>query len=73
MNTQCFVEQQSNERILEFVAKYCAECYREFRVEEMIFYDMQAYRYLCSECAEKLSERMDEECAIVEEQGGGLF
>jgi len=74
MNTSSFVEQQSNERILTFVARYCAECYREFRVGETIFYDMQEYRYLCTDCADKLAERREEACEIIEETNGeGLF
>ena len=73
MNDQCFVAQQSSEKILEFVTRYCTECYREFTVGETIYYDMQTYRYLCRDCAEKLSERMDEQCEIVEEEQAGLF
>jgi len=73
MNTQCFVEQRSDERILNFVTRYCAECYREFSLGETLFYDMQEFRYLCDDCARLLAERMDDECEIVEEQEGGLF
>ena len=73
MSAHCFVEQPSSERILQFVSRYCAQCYREFTLGEKIFYDMQEYRYLCDDCAQALAERMDERCEVVDEEEGRLF
>ncbi|WP_457606171.1 hypothetical protein [Nitratifractor sp.] len=73
MNSQCFVEQTGTEELLERVGRYCAECFSEFVPGERIYYDMNDYRYLCGSCAETLSEKMDERCEIVEDEGGSLF
>ena len=71
---ECFVEQVGTPRILQYVSRYCAECYREFQEGEKLYYDTQSYRYLCRECAERFAERLDEACEVVDEdQQGGLF
>jgi len=71
----CFVRQEATTKILEFVSRFCAECYREFSPGESIFYDMQNYRYLCEGCAEELARHLDEACEVAEEdeEPGGLF
>ncbi|WP_456433682.1 hypothetical protein [Nitratifractor sp.] len=68
MNGVCFVEQIGNAELFERVGHYCAECYREFAEGEPIYYDMQEFRYLCRECADRLSQRMNERCEVVEEE-----
>ncbi|ADV46085.1 hypothetical protein [Nitratifractor salsuginis] len=63
----CFVRQEATPQILQNVSRYCAECYKEFSENEPLFYDMQHYRYLCSRCAERMAEQLDELCEVVEE------
>ena len=67
MNSQCFVRQEATPRILQNVSRYCAECYREFREHEPLFYDMQNYRYLCERCARAMEEKLNEICEPVQE------
>ena len=67
MNLNCFVRQEATPQILQNVSRYCAECYKEFRETETVYYDMQQYRYLCERCAERSAERLDERCELVEE------
>ena len=59
MNGTHFVEQRGNERILSYVSRYCAECYRELRDGETLYYDLEHYRYLCRECAGRLAEMLE--------------
>ena len=74
MNTSiCFVTQEATEEILLRVTNVCAQCYSDIHVGDTIYYDMQSYRYLCHSCQEELSEKMNEECEIVEEEPNGLF
>jgi hypothetical protein len=73
VNDQCFVSQQADDNILLHVTNVCAECYRDLHAGDSIYYDMLSYRYLCTECAEQLSDQMNDECEIEEEIGTGLF
>ena len=74
MNSQCCLRQEATNHLLQNVSRYCAECYREFREGEPLFYDMQNYRYLCDHCAEMLKQQLLEVCEQVEEpEGVGLF
>jgi len=75
LSEHCCVRQEATPKILEYVSRFCAECYHEFSEGEAIFYDMQGYRYLCSHCADALARRLDEACEAPEEaeEGTGLF
>ena len=70
MNAQCCLRQEATNHLLQNVSRYCAECYREFREGEHLFYDMQNYRYLCEECAETLKQQSYEVSEEVEEPEG---
>jgi len=72
IDEQCFVAEQADSRILQHVSSLCAVCYTPFAEGEPVYYDLQAYRYLCEQCAEELSEKMNDACEI-EEEGEGLF
>jgi len=71
----CFILQEATPKILEYVSRFCAECYREFEEREEIFYDMQACRYLCKDCADRIARYLDENCEGQEdeEETGSLF
>ncbi len=75
LNDHCFVRQEATPRILEYVSRFCAECYHEFAEGETIFYELEGCRYLCSRCADALARRLDEVCEVSEEEyeGAGLF
>jgi len=75
LNDHCFVRQSATPKILEFVSRFCAECYHEFAEGETLYYDMQNYRYLCESCADALARHLDELCEVSEEEEepGGLF
>ena len=66
----CFVDQIATREILLRVTNVCGECYRDLKEGEEIFYDLQSYRYLCKECHDKLSEKMNEQCEVIEEKEG---
>jgi len=70
MSAQCFVDQIATVEILERVTKVCAECYDEIEVNDHIYYDMQSYRYLCHNCHTELVERLNDQCEVIEEEGG---
>jgi len=73
MSSACFVTQVATEEILLRVTNVCGECYDDIIEGDTIHYDMQNYRYLCEKCQEKLCERMNDACEIVEEEGETLF
>jgi len=68
INDQCFVAQTATQKILLHVTNVCAVCFRDVHEGDAIYYDMQAYRYLCQKCAEHLSEHMNDACELDEEQ-----
>jgi len=70
INEQCFVAQTATQNILLHVTNVCGMCYADLHEGEAVYYDMQAYRYLCESCAARLSEQMNEACEIEEEQAG---
>lgn len=75
MNGRHFLEQQMEERLLERVGRYCSECYREFKIGESAYYDLQEYRYVCTECAKRLSRQREEKSpeTIEEMREASLF
>jgi len=68
--SSCFVDQVANQDILSRVTSHCSLCYDELKVGDMIYYDMQEYRYLCKKCHEELCESMDNNCEVVDDNGG---
>lgn len=73
MGSACFVTQEATREILLRVTNVCAECYNDIKEGDTIHYDMQNYRYLCKECQERLCEKMNENCEVVEDESVGLF
>ncbi len=76
INKEIFLEQSANRKILENVSKFCSRCYSEFKENDFIYYDVENYRYLCSNCACCISEELQtqQECLMeCEEEGGTLF
>jgi len=69
----CFVTQEATEEILLRVTNVCGECYNDLEAGDVIHYDMQSYRYLCNDCQEKLCERMNNNCEIVDDEDAVLF
>jgi hypothetical protein len=67
----CFVDEVATREILLRVTNVCGECYCDLQEGDPIYYDLQKYRYLCEACYEKLNEKMNEQCEVMEE--GGLF
>ncbi len=53
-----FLQQEATNIILQNVTRYCAECYKEFKEEESLYYDMKNYRYLCQECAKRIEQEL---------------
>ena len=50
-----FQEQEATKDILLRVSDLCSECYDNINLGDIIHYDLQQYRYVCSECEEKLN------------------
>ena len=73
MGSACFVTQEATREILLRVTNVCAECYTDIKEGDTIHYDMQNYRYLCKECQERLCEKMNENCEVVEDDTPSLF
>lgn len=69
-DTTCFLSETATQDLLNRVTDVCSECYATLEVGETIYYDMQQYRYLCSECQKKIAETMNEDCEVIPEQGG---
>ena len=60
MNAQNFIEQKSSQRIMQYITRYCAECFKELSDGEKIFYDLENYRYICEECTQVICEKLYE-------------
>ena len=76
IDTEIFLEQVADMRLINNVGSICAECYHEFEEGEHVFYDMESYRYLCQSCAKALSEELNANRKSEEEEnerGESLF
>lgn len=75
INRDYFLEELASKKILENVASFCGKCYKEFIEEELIFYDVENYRYLCKNCACCISEELEtkKECTLQECEEPSLF
>jgi hypothetical protein len=73
MSSTCFISQVATADLLMRVTNMCAECYSDLKEGDTIHYDMQSYRYLCESCQEKLCEKLNNNCEIIEDETQGLF
>jgi hypothetical protein len=73
MSGNCFLKQEATLDILSNVASFCAECYVPISENEIIFYDMNNYRYLCSSCQEIIQEKLTENCESIDGLDNSLF
>ncbi len=71
MSGQYFLEQVATVKILTQVTKVCTECYSDINVGDKIYYDMQNYRYICSNCSEGIFKEIEKKIETIEE--GSLF
>lgn len=73
MSENCFLRERASAEIIANVTSVCSVCYRSIVEDEMIFYDMQSYRYLCEVCKNELQERLDENCERLDGDDSSLF
>jgi len=74
MSSERFVKESCKKRVLESVTRYCCECYTEFELNSVIYYDTLEYRYICKECAKEYIEKEEElKAQIKEVEEGVLF
>ena len=68
INRDIFLEQSADRNILDNVTKYCSKCYNEFSEQDLLYYDVENYNYLCKSCACCISEELqtNEECLLDE-------
>ena len=71
MSGQYFLEQVATVKILQQVTEVCAECYSNINIDDKIYYDMQNYRYICTNCSKEILKKMEQKIERVEE--GTLF
>ena len=71
MSGQYFLEQVATVKILKQVTEVCAECYSDINIGDRIYYDMQNYRYICSNCSEDIFKEIEKKTETIEE--GSLF
>ena len=72
MGGQYFVEQIATTDILKQVTKVCAECYSDVNIDDKIYYDMDKYRYLCTNCYEDIVKSIESKRETME-ISEGLF
>ena len=72
INKEFFLEERAKKSILEQVSRYCSSCYKEFEIEEVIYYDIKECHYLCKECAKKRTLLVSEEIFEIDD-GPTLF
>ena len=69
----CFVMQEATDDIIKNVVNFCSECYSEITSNEIIFYDMKNYCYLCESCQLERQEMIDINCESLEIEKSSLF
>ena len=69
----CFLKQEATSDIIANVVSFCANCYDEIVDNQIIFYDMKNYCYLCESCQAELQESMDINCEPVATVDQSLF
>jgi len=71
--SNCFLKEEATAEIIKNVASFCSECYNEIVSNDIIFYDMQNYCYLCSTCQSKLQKKLDNNCEPLDIKKDSLF
>ncbi len=59
MSKHHFVREEASSELIAHVVSFCSECYNELETNEVIFYDMKNYRYLCATCKELFQEQLN--------------
>ena len=73
MSNNYFLTQEATNEILLRVTNVCGECYSDLKEKDIIYYDMQTYRYLCSSCKEGVCEVYEKESEEYEDITQALF
>jgi len=73
MSENCFIRQEVNADMLKNTVSFCSECYKVISVDEVIFYDMKSYRYLCKSCKKKIEEHLDKQNEPISTHNNSLF
>lgn len=69
----CFVRQEATLEIISNVANFCSKCYNDIIHNQIIFYDMKNYCYLCESCQSELQESIDINCEPLTIENNSLF
>jgi hypothetical protein len=73
MSENCFVKQEANSKLIDNVVSFCSKCYNNIVENEIIFYDMKNYCYLCESCQSELAENLDINCEPLDSNNNSLF
>ena len=69
----CFLKQEATLDIIANVANFCSKCYSDIITNQVIFYDMKNYCYLCETCQSELQENIDMNCEPLSSDNNSLF
>jgi len=75
MSVNSFLEERATGNIIKNVASFCSECYSPLLENQIVFYDMQHYRYLCSSCQESITDKSEKSSNLLDnrDENSGLF
>ena len=73
MSGNCFIREEATADSLSNVASFCSECYNSIVLNQVIFYDMKNYCYLCETCQSELAENLDINCEPIDSNSTSLF
>ena len=75
MSANSFLKERATLNIIKNVASFCSECYSPLSENQVVFYDMQHYRYLCSSCQESIEDKSKNCSKLLDDsdENSGLF
>jgi hypothetical protein len=73
MGSNCFLRQEATSEIISNVADFCSECYEVIVPSQVIFYDMDNYRFICKSCQESINKQLEKNCEALNTENSPLF
>jgi len=73
MGSNCFLRQEATPEIISNVVDFCSECYEVIVPSQVIFYDMDNYRFICESCQESVNKQLEKNSESPNTENSPLF
>ena len=67
MSVNSFLKERATLNIIKNIASFCSECYSPLTENQIVFYDMKHYCYLCPLCQKSIEGELKNDSKFLDE------